>query len=62
MANVFKVWNGIRTDVCLANTRLSVKMAPKLCNFGAKMSSCLAIMVKIKHGHGFSLLPECLKL
>ena len=37
MRNVCKVWNPIRTELCHANPPLSVKMAPKLRNFGAKI-------------------------
>ena len=36
MKNVCEAWNAIRTDIYHANAPLSVKMAPKLRNFGAK--------------------------
>ena len=36
MKNVCEAWNAIRTERWCANTQLSVKMAPKLRNFGAK--------------------------
>ena len=36
MRNVCKAWNAIHTDVCHANPLLSVKIAPKQSNFGAK--------------------------
>ena len=36
MKNVCKAWNAIRMEVCRANTLLSVKMEPKLHDFGAK--------------------------
>ena len=36
MRNVCKAWNAICTELCHANPPLSVKMAPKLRNSGAK--------------------------
>ena len=36
MRNVGEAWNGIHMGLCCANPSLSVKMAPKLRNFGAK--------------------------
>ena len=36
MRNVCKAWNPIRTELCHESTPLSVKMALKLRNFGAK--------------------------
>ena len=44
MRNVCLAWNDIRTEVCHANLPLSVKLVPELCNFGAKIGSCLANM------------------
>ena len=36
MKNVCNTWNAICMEVCRANTLLSVKMEPKLHDFGAK--------------------------
>ena len=37
MRNVCESWNGICKELCRANAPLSVKMAPKLLDFGAKI-------------------------
>ena len=60
MINVREALNAIYTEVSCANTPLLFKMAPKLPNLEQRMSTCIymGIMVKIWHGHGFSLLPN----
>ena len=62
MRNVCEAWNTIYTEICHANTPLSLKMAPNYAILEFKMNSCLAIMVKIRHGHGFGLLENCFKV
>ena len=44
--NGHQAWNGIPSEACPENTQLSSKLAPKLCDFRANMSSCLAFWSK----------------
>ena len=62
LRNGHKAYNVIHIEFCRANTPLSTKMVPKWRNFGAKKSRYLAIMVRIRHEHGFSLLKKLIKL